>query len=444
MRSIALAVALAVAGPGSAHAQGQAPEQPPVVSLTLEAAIERALAASHRLAEAVARGEAADALVAQRHSATLPRIAAEAGYTRTNHVQAFGVPLPNNQLGIIYPDVPDNYRSRLDMQWPIYTGGRLDALERAARAEAAASATDIETARADLRLETTRAYWALVTAREARSVVDESLARTTAHVRDVRNQLEAGLVPPNEVFSAEAQESRQRMLSVQARIARDLAESDLARLVGFEAGTPIDPVSTLEPLSQTPPALAAATEQARRSRPERDAIELRLAAMTERVHAAAAGRKPTIGIGGGIDYARPNPRIFPREETWKHSWDASVNATWPVFDGGRARAELAEAAASGRAVQARLDEFDSVLAVEVRQRLAEVAASQAAIDAAEAGVRAATEARRVVGDRFNAGVATSTDLIDAQVALLQASLDRTQAMANARLAEARLSRAVGR
>jgi hypothetical protein len=41
-------------------------------------------------------------------------------------------------------------------------------------------------------------------------------------------------------------------------------------------------------------------------------------------------------------------------------------------------------------------------------------------------------------------VATSTDLVDAQVALLQASLDRTQAMANARLAEARLSRAVGR
>jgi outer membrane protein TolC len=442
MRSIALALALAAAAPGSA--QGQAPEQPPVVSLTLEGAIERALAASHRLAEAVARGEAADALAAQRHSATLPRIVAEAGYTRTNHVEAFGVLLPNNQLRIIYPDIPDNYRSRLDMQWPIYTGGRLDALERAARAEAAASVTDIETSRADLRLETTRAYWALVTAREARSVVDESLARTTAHVRDVRNQLEAGLVPPNEVFSAEAQESRQRMLSVQARVARDLAESDLVRLVGLEAGTPINPVSTLEPLSQASPALAAAIEQARRSRPERAAIELRLAAMTERVHAAAAGRKPTIGIGGGIDYARPNPRIFPREETWKHSWDASVNVTWPVFDGGRTRADLAEAAASGRAVQARLNEFDSVLAVEVRQRLAEVSASQAAIDAAEAGVRAATEARRVVGDRFTAGVATSTDLIDAQVALLQASLDRTQAMANARLAEARLSRAVGR
>ena len=59
-------------------------------------------------------------------------------------------------------------------------------------------------------------------------------------------------------------------------------------------------------------------------------------------------------------------------------------------------------------------------------------------------VRSATEARRVLGERFAAGVATSTDLLDANVALLQAELDRTQAIANARLADARLARALGR
>ena len=49
----------------------------------------------------------------------------------------------------------------------------------------------------------------------------------------------------------------------------------------------------------------------------------------------------------------------------------------------------------------------------------------------------------MVGERFAAGVATSTDVLDAQVALLQAGLDRTQALANVRLAEARLERALG-
>jgi outer membrane protein TolC len=49
-----------------------------------------------------------------------------------------------------------------------------------------------------------------------------------------------------------------------------------------------------------------------------------------------------------------------------------------------------------------------------------------------------------VQERFAAGVATATDLLDAQVALLQAELDRTRALAGARLANARLDRALGR
>ena len=70
--------------------------------------------------------------------------------------------------------------------------------------------------------------------------------------------------------------------------------------------------------------------------------------------------------------------------------------------------------------------------------------SRAAIAAADDSVAAATDARRVVTDRFEAGVATSTDVLDADVALLQAELDRTEAMAAARLAEARLARTVGK
>jgi outer membrane protein TolC len=121
-----------------------------------------------------------------------------------------------------------------------------------------------------------------------------------------------------------------------------------------------------------------------------------------------------------------------------------VNLSWPVFDGGRVRAEVAEAAANRKAAEQRLQEFDVNVAAEVRQRAGDVASARAAIAAADAGVRAATEARRVLADRFSAGVATNTDVLDAQVALLQAELDRTRALANARLAEARLDRAVGR
>ncbi|MFI5178771.1 MAG: TolC family protein [Vicinamibacterales bacterium] len=422
-------------------AQAQPPAAP--LRLTLEDAIGRGLGASHRIAEATAREDASQAATGERHAASLPQVAALGGYSRTNHVDEFGLLLPTGQLRLIYPDIPDNYRARLDVLWPVYTGGRLDALERAARIEATASSDDVAAVRSDLTLDITRAYWGLVTAGESLRVVEEAVVRIDAHLRDVRNQLAAGLVPPSDVLSVEAQESRQRMLSVQARAARDIAEAELARLVGAAPGASIEPAAGLG----VPPPIAlpldTLVETARRQRPERAALVLRLSAADEREHAAAAGEKPTVAVGGGVDYANPNPRIFPREDAWHTSWDASVNLSWPVFDGGRARSEMAGAAAAARAMRERLAEFDEVLAVEIRQRLREVESSRAVIAAADDAVRSATEARRVLGDRFSAGVATSTDVLDAQVALLQAELDRTQAAASARLADARLARALG-
>jgi outer membrane protein TolC len=200
----------------------------------------------------------------------------------------------------------------------------------------------------------------------------------------------------------------------------------------------------LTPPTEEPGAPDAAIAAARESRHDRRALADRVRAAADREAAVRAGRRPTIGVAAGLDYANPNPRIFPREDRWRTAWDASVNINWPVFDGGRVRAEVAEASAAARAVQARLDEFDALLEVEVRQRLAELAASRTAIAAAADGVGAAAEARRVAGERFAAGVATSTDVLDTQVALLQAELDRAQALANARVAEARFVRAVGR
>lgn len=426
----------------STGASAQSAATPPL-ALSLEDAVARATETSHRVADARARGDAASAVVGERHSTTLPQVSAIGGYTRTNHVDEFGILLPNNQLRVIYPDIPDNYRARLDVQLPLYTAGRLEAIEMSARREHTATERDTDTTRADVRLDTTRAFWSLVVAQESLRVVDESLARMTEHVRDARNQVDAGLVPPNEVLTAQAQQARQRMLSIQARLSREVAEADLARLIGADPGTRITPTATLTSPA-VPDDVGALIEEARQHRPERQALEERAAGAEARQRAADAGRRPTVAAAGGFDYARPNPRIFPRVGDWRESWDATVNVNWPLFDGGKSKYEAAEASAGVRAVRARIAELDSTIAFEIRQRVSEMASNLAALDAADVGVSAATEAHRVIGERLAAGVATSTDLVDAQVAVLQAQLDRTQAIAAARLAEARLNRALGR
>lgn len=422
-------------------AAAQAP--PPPVSLTLAEAVERAQKTSHRLAEARAREGSAQATVRVRRAAAQPALAVTGGYTRTNHVDEFGVPQADGSVRIIYPDIPDNLRTRVFAQWPIYTGGRTDALERAAEAEAQAAGADLETARGDLRLEVVRAYWGLATASETARVLETALSRADAHLADVRSRFEAGLLPPNDVASLEAQRSREELQLIEARNLREGAAIELRRLTDLPTDAPIEIVDRLEGVPDASAASATVADALQR-RPERRALTFRVEGAAERQAAADAGRLPTINLAAGLDYARPNTRIFPLTDRWRTSWDVGVNVSWTFWDFGRIDAEVAEAAFVATAARERLADFDAIVAADVRQQLLNVNSSLAAVRASADGVRSATEARRVVIERFNVGVATTTDVLDAQVALLQAELDRTRALANVRLAEARLDRAVGR
>jgi outer membrane protein len=423
-----LSVAMLSLPVGAAEGQEQ-----PVLRLTLQEAQDRAVANSHRLAEARARESMARAGVDARVAMDRPDVSASAGYTRTNHVVPFSFPGPGGIPRVVYPDVPNNYLSRLDLQWPIYSGGRTDALERAARAEADAAGQDIEVARADLRLEAARAYWAVVTARAAVVVLEQSVERAESNLGEVRQRFDAGLVAPNETASAEAQLSRTRMLLIEARNQRAASLAELERLLG-EYGVPFEPSSPLETSSPD-----QGTGEANGSA-DLAALRYRVAAAEAAREAAVAARRPTVAVVGGVDFARPNPKIFPRADRWQESWDAGVRVTWSLWDGGRSAAEVAQVTAATLAARERLAETESRRDLDVRLRTLEIDSGRAAVEAATASVRAAAEARRVVTERYRAGVLPQGDMLDAELALLQAELDRTRALAGVRLAEARLAR----
>jgi outer membrane protein TolC len=286
-----------------------------------------------------------------------------------------------------------------------------------------------------------------VTAREAVRVLEESAVRADAQLSDARQRFKVGLIPPNEVSSLEAQRSRERAQLIEAQNLREFSLVDLRRLTGIPDGTVIelaDELSASARSAQGAPDANVLLAQALENRSERKSILARVTALEAREDAVLATNKPTVAAAGGLDYANPNPKIFPRLGEWQRTWDVGVSVSWNVFDFGRTKSQAAEIAASATAARERIAEFDAVVAADVRQRLLDLESSQAIAEASADAVRSAAEARRVVGDRFAAGVATSTDILVAQVAYLEAELARTRALAGVRLAEARLERSLGR
>lgn len=437
--------------PSGAAAQ-EVPTAAPVLRLSLEEARERARASAPLLEQARALERAARADVDVARAATLPQVELSAGYTRQSDVPELVLALPGSPPRTIFPNIPDNYRSRLGGSMALYTGGRLSALTRAARSEAAAAAGDTAAAGADLLLETTSAYWDLVTARASERVLAESLVAYEAHLADARHRQEVGLVARNEVLAVQVERDRAELARLRAANAAEVAEANLRRLVGAPPSTRIEPAEPLPEPGAVAPAPAAPdtavidalVQEALDRRPERAALQERIAAGDARAKAERAARWPQVTVAGGFDYANPNRRILPPSAEWNDSWDVSLNMTWSVFDGGRSAAAAKRASARTDALRQQAEDLDRRIRLQVTQRHLEVEAARRAVDVAVRNLEAARENSRVASERHEAGVIPSSERLDAEVLLLRAALDHTEALAQLRTARAALDRAIGR
>jgi len=441
-RTVVAALLIPILGLAAPRAQ-QAP-----LPITLDEAVRRAEAQAPRLAEARARESAAAASVTALRALGLPTATTTAQYQRWNHIEEFRIPDGTGGTRVLFPDIPNTYRARAEVSMPVLSFGRVSTNVRAAEADVHSAAADRRTIEAEVRLDAMRAYWTLATARETAEVLAQSLSRTDAWVGDVQARLDAGFLPPNDLLTARAQRARHQVQLLQARQAAAMAELDLARLIGVPAGTPIQPSSAVDA------PLARATEMAARPvaelvayaldhRTERGSLTARSDGLREAAKAALANLKPYVMALAAVEPSRPNARFVPPVDAWRTSWTVDVKMTWPIFDSGRSRAQAAGLRAQAAGVDARRDDLEGLIGLEVRQRLLEIEFGRAAIAASAEAVAAATEARRVLDERFRAGVATSTEVLDAQVALLEAELERARLQAGLRLSEGRLLRALG-
>jgi outer membrane protein TolC len=439
--------ALLAVSPAAAQDPRAPADAPPVLRLTVEEARARAKASAPTVEEARALERAARADVGVARAARLPQVDFTAGYRRQSNVPELTLAQPGFGNQVIYPNIPNNYRTRLGGSLPLYTGGRLGALQRAAERDAVAAGHDVTTADADLALETTAAYWSLVTARQSEQVLAESLAAYEAHLQDAQNRRAAGLAALNEVLQVQVERDRAELARVRAANDAEVAEEDLRRLLGVAPATRIEPA---EPLAEQLAGSASAADtgalvtEAFTRRPERTALQERITAGEERVKAEKATRLPQLSLVGGYDYANPNYRILPPSAQWDTSWDVSVNLSWALFDGGRSSASAERARARTEALRHQAEDLDRQIRLQVTARELDVEAAQRAVDVAARNLEAARENSRVAAERNRAGVIPSSERLDAEVLLLQAGLDHTQALAQLRTARAALDRAVGR
>ncbi len=450
LKKIVTAAAILIIA-ASGFAQESQPAREGARRLSLEEAVTAGLESSPALHASSMRVEAQSAKVREASANRLPVLKFGGGYTRLSEIPPFAVNLPILPAPVVVSqNYFNSYSLRLGVQQPLFTGFRLEAGEASARMLESSAGQDLARDRAEFIFAVKTAYWGLVRARQFEAVIEENVRQVAGHLKDVRAFFDQGLLTRNEVLRAELELSNAEILGIDARDAVEVALTSLDSLIGLPVGTDVEPTTSVESAASEIRASGesvpepAPFEKATASRPDIKAAEFRIKAFELGVKAARGGFYPQVFLSGNYYYLRPNPRILPALDRFKGTWDVGVSLSFDVWNWGltRSQTRLAEAQLAQARDARKLLEDQAVL--EITQCRLSLGRAGEKVKATALAVSQAEENLRMTRDRFKQGVALNTDVLDAEVALLQARLGRTQAGIDQVLAKARLEKALGR
>jgi len=121
----------------------------------------------------------------------------------------------------------------------------------------------------------------------------------------------------------------------------------------------------------------------------------------------------------------------------------SVSLSFDVWNWGTTAHQTDQAQSQLAQTYDAMGQLKDGITLEVTQNYLNQKQTVERIDVARQGVRQAEENYRITNEKFKKGLSLNSDLLDAEVALLQARISYTQSLVEYELAEARLEKAIG-
>jgi outer membrane protein TolC len=161
------------------------------------------------------------------------------------------------------------------------------------------------------------------------------------------------------------------------------------------------------------------------------------------VSAASADWWPQIDLTANYQYNNPNSRYQPITSEFLGNWDVGVSLALDLWNWGETRSKVEQAEASRRQADIyRMQVMDNVV-LEVSEAVMNLQRSKEKVAVAQLAATQADENLRATSDKYRAGLATSTELLDAEVDLYSSQVQLSGAEVEYALAHAGLTRAIG-
>ena len=349
---------------------------------------------------------------------------------------------------------PNTYTSRwsanfsVQAQWNLIDPARVPQIS-AARDNFEKASDAYLIALRELRLQSSTSYFQLQRQDEQVRIGQESVRASLLSLRDARARYQAGVATKLEVLEAQTQLSRDRQvltdgLGGQARARRSLAALlDLPQDVTPTAANPSRVLGIWQPSLQESIIAAYAFRE------ELDQFILDISINNSNANAALAAVQPVLSIFNNFSTSKNQGQanrtgsIDMADYNWNVSNAIGLNASWAIFDGGRARAQYRQN--KQRAEESKFNfasERDRIRS-EVEESFYNLREASQNIHTTSTEVLSSTESLRLARLRFQAGVTTQREVVDTQRDLTNAEVRYANAITDYNISIAELRRRTG-
>jgi outer membrane protein len=418
-------------------------------TLTLSEAIDLSIKNNKNLKSSQAKIEEATAAVESALNRRLPDASVSGSYLRLNSANieiksksssagssgSGGTTAPADGGS---PKVNQAVYGIANVTMPLYAGGRISyGIESAKYLEEAAK-LDADNQKEDVIQNTINAYANLFKSRAALDIVKENLEAQRQRVAQFSNLEKNGLLARNDLLRAQLQASNVELSLLDAENNWRLSNINMNLMLGLPENTELAADSASLQQTTAVKSVDEYEQLAIQSRKDVAALELRKKAAATGVKAAKGEAYPSLALTGGYIAAS-----IPNVLTITNAVNVGLGVQYNIASLWKTKSNIHEAEARQKQVAISQDILTDAIRLQINQAYQNYFSAQKKIDVYQTAVAQAAENFRITKNKYENALVTTTDLLDADVAQLQARLNLSNAKVDAVVAYNRLLQTAG-
>lgn len=336
------------------------------------------------------------------------------------------------------PTVNEAMYGMANLSLPLFTGFKIQYGIQSAKYLEQASKLDADKDRDAVIQNTIAAYSNLYKSKAALELVKENLKQSQQRVEDFTNMEKYGVIARNDLLKVQLQESNVELTLLDAQNNYELSSINMNLMLGLAENTLLIPDSNSMNYLAESGNFETWQSTALQNRTDALALQYREKAANAGVKAAKGDYYPNIALTGGYIAANiPNILTLTNAITGGIGLSYSPSSLW------KNGAKVVQAKAQLEQVQVNQNMLNDAIRLQVAQAYQSYLSAIKKLDVYAKAVTQANENYRITKNKYDNALATTTDLLDADVAQLQAKINQTNGKADAMVAYKKLQQVSG-